>query len=361
MKTLRYIVLLLILPLVVSGQDLNLSFTVSSKETLYGISDRSILRYDSLTKKWSHFIRASFKIVYAGAFENQLVITDYHIDNHFVVNEKSKTLEKFVIPQQLFSSINNKIVQFEIEIGSQGCFHHQETKRVYTRKGEDFVYDSGQSKGRQEVFGRKSSRVKPYLSKMPTKISTKVIHQLVTPLGQKLTYADLKLSPKNIKAFKQLVTQEEKFRAKKGVPFDNGRKNYAFPASTNLNFNDYRILTDSLPRLSDEVVHWVFSQSFGNASTTINWRKVTFTFQDKTKLVVENTDDRPNYLYMPWVVTYKGLVLKSTSIKFGELLNELTKGEFFEPYIQDKKYAILNMTNLLYVFYADQKKRKKKK
>lgn len=257
----------------------------------------------------------------------------------------------------------NEVVQLVIETGGAGCFHHEVLSRVYVRQGNQFVFDSTQSKYEPLVIEEASN--KQYLPKMPKELPESTIHKLFVTLNgskdKKLTYADLKLSSKDIRAFKQLLAKEERLRELQGEMFDNYGKKYAFPIGKKFNFNDYSTLIDSLPRLSNEVVHWVFSQSFGNGSTTVNWRKVTFTFKDKTKLVIENTDNRPNYFYTPWVVNYQGKKFKSTSIKFGELLNELTKGEFFEPHIQDKKYAILNITNLLYIFFADQKKRTKKK
>jgi hypothetical protein len=257
----------------------------------------------------------------------------------------------------------NEVVRLGIETGSVGCFHHEVLSRVYVRQGNKLVFDTKQSKYEPLVIEESSN--KQYLSKMPKELPESTIHKLFVTLNgskdKKLTYADLKLSSKDIKAFKQLLAKEERLREIQGEMFDNYGKKYAFPIGKKINFNDYRTLIDSLLRLSNEVVHWVFSQSFGNASTTVHWRKITFTFQDKTKLVVENTDDRPNYLYTPWVVNYQGKKFKSTSIKFGELLNDLTKGAFFEPHIQDKKYAILNITNLLYLYYADQKKQGKKK
>lgn len=257
----------------------------------------------------------------------------------------------------------NEVVQLAIETGSTGCFHHEVLSRVYVRQGNKFVFDNKQSKYDPLVIEESSN--KQYLSKMPKELPESTVHKLFVTFNgskdKKLTYADLKLSSKDIRAFKQLLAKEERLKELQGEMFDNYGKKYAFPIGKKFNFNDYSTLINSLPRLSDKVVHWVFSQSFGNASTTINWRKVAFTFKDKTRLVIENTDDRPNYLYTPWIVNYQEKKFKSASIKFGELLNELTKGEFFEPHIQDKKYAILNITNLLYIFFADQKKRTKKK
>ncbi|MES2454924.1 MAG: hypothetical protein V4594_05275 [Bacteroidota bacterium] len=67
-----------------------------------------------------------------------------------------------------------------------------------------------------------------------------------------------------------------------------------------------------------------------------------------SKYRVENSYNRPNYLFMPWDVAYKGLNLKSNSISFGQSINGLTNGVFFGKDVADKRYAIFRIADYLY-------------
>jgi hypothetical protein len=64
-------------------------------------------------------------------------------------------------------------------------------------------------------------------------------------------------------------------------------------------------------------------------------------------LIIENSDDRPNYLFTPWTVNYEGLRFRTNSIKFGMALHELTDRNFFGNTC-DKTYAIFRITDYLY-------------
>ena len=66
------------------------------------------------------------------------------------------------------------------------------------------------------------------------------------------------------------------------------------------------------------------------------------------KYRVENSYNRPNYLFLPWDVAYKGLNLKSNSISFGQSINRLTNGAFFGKDVADKRYAIFRIADYLY-------------
>lgn len=72
-----------------------------------------------------------------------------------------------------------------------------------------------------------------------------------------------------------------------------------------------------------------------------------FVFEDKTKLVIENSDYIPNYLYVPWLVNYEGVTFKSNSIAFGKLLHQLIGSDFFDK-TETNNYAIFKIADYLY-------------
>ena len=66
------------------------------------------------------------------------------------------------------------------------------------------------------------------------------------------------------------------------------------------------------------------------------------------KLIIENSDDKPNYLYTPWVVDFEGLKFRTNSILFGQQIDEITNGQFFTEVARDKNYAIFKIADYLY-------------
>lgn len=91
-----------------------------------------------------------------------------------------------------------------------------------------------------------------------------------------------------------------------------------------------------------------FWQTDGNWSTTTDWRRIIFVFQDGKKIIIENSDDIPNYLYTPWIINFEGLKFRSNSILFGRNIDEIMKGQFFNEVTRDKNYAILKIADYLY-------------
>lgn len=91
-----------------------------------------------------------------------------------------------------------------------------------------------------------------------------------------------------------------------------------------------------------------FWQADGNWSTTTDWRRIIFVFQDGKKIIIENSDDIPNYLYTPGIINFEGLKFRSNSILFGRNIDEIMKGQFFNEVTRDKNYAILKIADYLY-------------
>ena len=69
---------------------------------------------------------------------------------------------------------------------------------------------------------------------------------------------------------------------------------------------------------------------------------------DGKKLIIENSDDKPNYLYTPWIVDFDGLKFRTNSILFGQQIDEITNGQFFKEITRDKNYAIFKIADYMY-------------
>ncbi|WP_192350448.1 YCF48-related protein [Algoriphagus sp. Y33] len=302
----------------------------------YGFENKDIFRFDKKKKQWYRFLSVDFSIANVSLFYNKIVLADRSLNKQYTFEPKEKSVKEYNLPESLFSNLVVKELHFEN--GSQGCFHSNNSLRSYIRKGDKFVVD------------KKSSSSK-YLSRALSEINTDKIEQIIELIDKsrfvKVSLNDLNITENDINEFKEFIDKEEKQIKKSGIDrfdFDNL---YSFPGE-NIDFNFYKSVAESLFTLSEEEINNAFWQAYGNWSTTTDWRRITIVFQNGNKLIIENSDDKPNYLYTPWVVDFEGLKFRTNSILFGQQIDEITNGQFFNEIAQDKNYAIFKIADYLY-------------
>lgn len=304
----------------------------------YGFEGSDLLVYDGRSKTWRRLMTLQFRIGNATVFADNLIISDATQNNYYTVNTDTKSVSNFQLPNSLFDLSANRVEEFHLETGSQGCFHSDNRRRSYIRSGSIF-----------ELSRTKSSS--DFLSSAPASLDEHQVNDLVKILDAsrhaKVNVSDLELTDKDISAFKKFIDNEEKRIKKNGIDQFDYENLYSFPGEK-ADFSFYRSASDSVRSLSPDVVDKVFWWEYGNWSTTTEWRRIIFVFQDKTKLIIENSDDKPNYLFTPWTANFEGLIFKTNSIKFGQSINDLTNGKFFGKTAGDKNYAVFKLTDYLY-------------
>jgi photosystem II stability/assembly factor-like uncharacterized protein len=302
----------------------------------YGFDNNDILHFDKKKKTWYRFMNVDFSIANASLFDNKIVLADRSLNKQYTLDLTEKSVNEYNLPQSLFS---NLIVQeLHFENGSQGCFHSNNSSRSYIRKEDKFVVD------------KKSSSSK-YLSRAISEINVDKIEQIIELIDQsrvvKVSLNDLNITANDINEFKKFIDKEEQRIKKSGMDRFDFENLYSFPGE-NTDFNFYRTFADSLFTLSEEDINNAFWQSYGNWSTTTNWKRIIFVFQNGKKLIVQNSDDKPNYLNTPWVVDFEGLKFRTNSIRFGQIIDKITNGQFFNQIARDKNYAIFKITDYMY-------------
>lgn len=311
---------------------------ITHKGVDYGFDEKDVLVKDKYNGRWGRLMTLDFAVGNAVTFENKLIISDASLNKYYSVNLITKSLDKFELPSSLFDLSKNRVEEFYIEMGSQGCFHSRNNRRSYVRRGKDFEFNIGESKP-------------DFLAYAPSTISDEKINEFVKIIDEsrfkKITLSDLELTENDIASFHRFVENQERRIKKNGVDRFDYENLYAFPGE-NADFDFYQKAADSIPSLPGEVLDKVFWQEYGNWSTTTDWSRIIFVFKDKTKLIVQNSDDKPNYLFTPWTVEYEGLKFKTNSIKFGQSINEITNGAFFGKTASDKNYAIFKIADYLY-------------
>ena len=302
----------------------------------YGFENKDILHFDKKKKTWYRFMSIDFSIANVSLFDNKIVLADQTLNNQYTFDPKEKSINKFSLPETLFSNLIVKELHFEN--GSQGCFHFNNLTRSYIKKEDKFVVN-------------KKTKSSKYLTRAFSEINADKIEQIIKIIDksklEKVSLIDLKITDKEIKEFKDFIDKEEQRIKKTGIDRLDFYNLYSFPGE-NIDFNFYKSIADSLFTLSQEEINNAFWQAYGNWSTTTNWRRIIFVFQNGEKLIIENSDDKPNYLYTPWIVDFEGLKFRTNSILFGQQIDEITNGQFFKEIARNKNYAIFKIADYLY-------------
>ncbi len=302
----------------------------------YGFENKDILHFDKKKKTWYRFMTVDFSITNASLFDSKIVLAERSLNKQYTFDPKEKSVNEYNLPESLFSNLVIKELHFEN--GSQGCFHSDNSLRSYIRKGDKFEVD------------KKSSSSK-YLSSAIREINADKIEQIIELIDKsrfvKVSLNDLNITENDINELKKFIDKEEKRIKKSGIDRFDFENLYSFPGE-NTNFNFYRSIADSLFTLSEEEINNAFWQAYGNWSTTTVWSRIIFVFQNGKKLIIENSDDKPNYLYTPWVVDFEGLKFRTNSILFGQQIDEITNGQFFNEIARDKNYAIFKIADYMY-------------
>ncbi|WP_303316650.1 YCF48-related protein [Flavivirga abyssicola] len=309
---------------------------VNFKNEEIGFDGNTVLRFDKQNTEWYRFMELPINVSNAVIFNNQIVVADNHLDQRMIVDiDEQKTIE-YELPKSLFNLSKNNINKFSIEIGSQGCFHSDKQFREYQLK-----------KG----YFKLTAKGKQFLSKMDKEINPQILNEIVSEIDnsrfKKLSINDLEISKKDLENFKNFIDKEEQKIKKNGYnrfEFDNY---YSFPGE-NTDFEFYKNVADRFETIPDSIVNEVFNTGYGNWSTTTDWRKITIEFKNGDILTIENSDDKPNYLYTPWIINFNGLIIKSNSLALGHKINELTEGDLYADVSKEKKYAIYKVADFLY-------------
>lgn len=315
-------------------QEPSLKLSFEGEE--YGFENKDIFRFDKKKKQWYRFMSVDFSIANATFFDSKIVLADRSLNKQYTFDPKEKSINEYNLPESLFSNLVVKELHFEN--GNQGCFHSSNSLRSYIRKGDKFVVN-------------KKSISSKYLSRAISEINADKIEQIIELIDKsrfvKVSLNDLNITEDDIKDFKKFIDKEEQSIKKSGIDRFDFENLYSFPGE-NTDFNFYKLVADSLFTLSEEEINNAFWQAYGNWSTTTDWRRIIIVFQNGNRLIIENSDDKPNYLYTPWVVDFEGMKFRTNSILFGEQIDKITNGQFFNEIARDKNYAIFKIADYMY-------------
>jgi hypothetical protein len=302
----------------------------------YGFDKKDILCFDKKGNRWYRFMTLNFPIANATILQNKLLVLNAGSNKHYSIDYDTKSITEFTLPVNFIA--DRTVTGIMFENGSRGCFHASDLRRLYIKRSNKFILNTQASSTN-------------YLSGAMQEINEETIQKLVDVIEKsktsKISLTDLDISAKDINDFKTFIDKQEQKIKKSGIDHFDLDNLYSFPGEYT-DFNFYRMVADNLSGISQENINNAFWQSYGNWSTTVTWRQIIFTFSDGKKLMLQNADDKPNYLYTPWRVNYDGVEFTTNSIQIGQYIDKITNKQFFDKDTRDKNYAIFKITDYLY-------------
>ena len=210
----------------------------------YGFENKDILRFDKKKKQWYRFMTVDFSIANATLFDNKMILTDGSLNKHYTIDYKQNSMNEYKLPENLFSNLIVKELHFEN--GSQGCFHSNNSSRIYIKKGDKYVVD-------------KKTKSSEYLSRATNEIELAKIERIINVIDKsrfsKVSLTELNITENDINEFKKFITKEEQRINKSGIDRFDFENLYSFPGEKT-DFNFYKSVADSLITLSDEAVSY---------------------------------------------------------------------------------------------------------
>lgn len=346
-----------------------IDFEVTENEDLYVINtDYKIELYNAaLEKKWQSEQKIDQFLRAIAVRNNKLfVLTTGHIykfspgETVFAPLLKPHIPEPNRYPATVFSNFD--VTEIHFEYGRDKRYLRNNAQKIYIKKGNTFVVDEKTTIKKRykhmgciskasikewdkDMCGKETNSFKNHLLKSVKKIDSREIDSLIAMIDklryEKVTTADLNISDNDVKEFLKFIDKNEQ-------RITELEKNNPYIVPDENKFNFYRAVADTLFKISDEDVNSAFWKTNDTRCGTEKWRRITFVLHDGKKLIVENTDYNPNYLYTPWVVNYEGLRFRTNSILLGQKIDKITNGQFFDSDARDKNQAIFDIVDYLY-------------
>ena len=309
------------------------------KNEKIGFEGEFILKFDTKSDTWYRYMQVPFYIANVTIYDGKIITSQYRPLKHYIIDIDQKKAIPFTVPE--LSLGQKEIKKFTVEKGSSGCFHSWRLSKEYHYKHGAFK--AGKKIGKGKNFKKMDNTITAQLLK-------DITLEIDSSRQKPIVWSDFDITSTDIDRYKKLIAniRDESWDY---LDFDNPYKS----VTTNNNYDFYLGAADSLNSISPITINNVFEEDSLMFSTTTNWNKLRIEFTDDTSVSILNNDDRPNYLNTPWMIEYEGLLLKSNSIKLGQLINKLTKGGLFKETQIDKKFAIYQIIDYMYKRSAKEK------
>lgn len=298
-----------------------------------GISESDIYLFDDASQRWYRHGEAPFYAANATIKGNKLLLFNSRVMSYYSYDLDANTFTDEKIKPH-FDLTANSVRSVIFETGSRGCFHSSKDSLVYIGKGEKFIAQ----------FRDSTSK---HLNTLPKSLRKNDIDQLINLVNEAQesspSVADYNFTKADIEDFISFIIKKKKEKLRDHLPFNDP---YQLSAGADVAF--YTNTAKNIYNIPNETIGMVLTEFPRNFSTTTNWVKATFVFQDGTMVSLYDDTINPNYMRAAYTIMCDGLIVKCMSVKVAEKLNQLTNGLFCEAPYNSKRYALFNIVDFMF-------------
>lgn len=298
-----------------------------------GISGNNIFLFDESLQKWYRYGEAPFYAENAVLKDDKLLIYSLYGKSFYSYDVGTNTFhdEKLKL---FFDTARNPVKNIMFEMGSHGCFHSTRDSLVYNLMGSQFV-------------AQYQSHTKKNLKSFPKKISTDEVNHLIALVNEAQerlpSVADYNFTPSDIDDFVSFIAAKKKNGPNDHLLFDDP---FELPANADVAF--YITAAKNVNSIANETIEAMMAEFPRSFSTTVNWVKATFVFQDGTSFSLYDDTRKPNYLRTPYTIMSDNLLIKCHSVKVAEALNSLTNRQFCPTSYNTKRHALFAIADFMF-------------
>jgi hypothetical protein len=319
----------------------------------WGWNSNSVYHSEDLGKTWYRVYQIATGISHLVASNDSIAIL-YNATTmeRFEFNNKSKQLKTVSLNNPLDIFLSNPLSKISIEMGSRGCFHSWSSTIEYFLDEKKGLYITTNSKKEGNSDNIKS--FKDYKNRFEKVKIDSLLTQINTEPEKKLTFSDFKIQKTDIDKYLKTV---KKFKTRGNKIENNDDLEDAYEGDYSINWLSifdtvdipfFEKITENL-NISDETLKEVFCNASGRWSTTTDWRSLILENTKGEKIIVTNNSyDKTSY-YLPWTITYKNLIFKSTDVRIAKFIQQISPKGFLYEGMMDNSKVICRIASHLYV------------
>lgn len=311
----------------------------------YGFEDRDFFFYEKDTERWRRLKVFDFFIDGAAVLNDSIVVFNELQNTHYSISLPDYSIRETKLPTNLFNLAENPVVELKLINNNSGCFYTMNDTVIYKKNRTHFVKDRD-----CKYYSSFNPPLDSLIDVLVDQIDAVAVDSLVECINESATeplvISDFQFTDEDVKNYLSLIDEISKIEKEEDSKYDY--RSLFFHYRENVDYGFYKGVVDSLASISSQTLMNAFNMRSKMISTSSYEWAVVFVFEDGTELSVNNSDYKAKYLHTPWWVEYDGLRFKSTSVKYGMLLNQITDCLFLKTELQDKTRAIFRIADYLY-------------
>lgn len=314
----------------------------------YALYERRVILCNSSDEYegWDTLARLPFYAYKIYSRDKKLFVADVDLKN-YEVNVDNGELTPVTDAKINFEG--KKVSDIVISYLNGGCLAEYKDTFRYKLANNCFLQDSRKNNSKLALEDWQKNKRKA----MPKEISASVVTQLINIVNQARHKPDeksfcLSFSRNDLNDYR--ASLDSLFGAKSA---DAQYYRYFAESDTNISAESknkikrYLSVTDSLGNMTERDYFNALSTMAEQAPYDRADYCIRLNFTDGTYLCVRSIVAPANYYQCPWIGDYNGTPFHCHSLKVGQLIDEMTKGQIIDGFYKQKSYALLRIAHYL--------------